>query len=84
MQAREAGVGGAQIVNASRRAGQNASRMKALTGEPRNVLAQALMKRQTGRAVPPLVAEQTKRRTQALMRAGIASAPSGQQYVGAP
>jgi hypothetical protein len=66
-------------------AGQNASRMglpKALTSEPSDVLAQALMKRQAGQRVPPLVAEQTKRLTQALMRAGVASAPAGQSYFG--
>ena len=77
---------GAPIVNASRIAGQNASRIglaRALTGEPSDLLAKALAKRQAGQTVPPLVAEQTKRLTQALMRAGIASAPAGQSYVGA-
>ena len=78
--------GVAPMINAGRIASQNASRASlagALTSNPTDALAQALMKRQAGQAVPPLVAEQSKRLTQALMRAGIASAPSGQGYVGA-
>ena len=63
--------------------GSMAALAGALTSNPTDALAQALMNRQAGQAVPPVVAEQTKRLTQALMRAGVASAPSGQRYVGA-
>ena len=69
------------MVNASRTAGQNASRMamaKALTGEPGDVLAQALAKRQAGRTVPPLVAQRSGALVRALTRASIASTPAAQ------
>ena len=79
-------AGVAPIINAGRVAGQNASRMalaKALTGEPADVLAAALAKRQGYQKVPPLIAEQTKRLVQALTRQGIASTPAAQRYIGA-
>ena len=62
-------------------AGQNADRAalaKALTGEPGDALAQALVKRQAAQNVPPLVAEHTKRLVRILARQGIASMPAAQ------